>query len=226
MAQAALFLGVHMTTVKRYLNNSKPYNGYIITKVNSGSPISVPTNVRQPILLTNPTTGIIKQFSTTKDACDYLEISSKRLSNYFKSIESSSDKQISTIKGYIKNKVVNDLNYLKLKIHPLRGKFVIYHSLPIKLGLSHSLFYKYSVRNLTTLISKNMKLYPYWVTGFTDAEGCFSINITNNPNLKTGWRVKATYQIGLHEKDRMVLELIQKFFGVGNITPQGKDCTI
>jgi len=101
MTQAALFLGIHMTTVKRYLINSKPYNGYIITKVNSVSSISVPTNVRQPILLTNPTTGIIKQFSTTRDACEYLDISSKRLSNYFKNIESSTDKEISTIKGYI-----------------------------------------------------------------------------------------------------------------------------
>ncbi len=84
MAQAALFLGVHMTTVKRYLINSKPYNGYVITKVNSGSSISVSTNVRQPILLTNPIIDITKQFSTTKDACDYLEIFNKRLSNYLK----------------------------------------------------------------------------------------------------------------------------------------------
>lgn len=86
MAQAALFLGVHMTTVKKYLINSKPYNGYTITKVNSGLDLpstSVPTNVRQPVLLTNQTSGITKQFSTTKDACKYMEISSKRLSNYF-----------------------------------------------------------------------------------------------------------------------------------------------
>jgi len=108
MTQAAHFLGIHKTTVKRYLINSKPYNGYIITQVNSGldsSSISVPTNVRQPVLLTNPTTGISKEFSTTKDACDYLEISAKRLSNYFKNIESSSDKEVNTIKGYIITKL-------------------------------------------------------------------------------------------------------------------------
>ena len=58
MAQAALFLGVLMTTVKRYIINSKPYNGYTITKVNSGLDLpftSVPTNVIQPVLLTNQT---------------------------------------------------------------------------------------------------------------------------------------------------------------------------
>jgi hypothetical protein len=108
MTQAAQFLGIHETTVKRYLINSKPYNGYIITKVNSGSDlpsISVPTNVRQPVLLSNPTTGITKEFSTSKDACDYLEISSKRLSNYFKNIESSKDKQVNTIKGWVITKL-------------------------------------------------------------------------------------------------------------------------
>jgi predicted transcriptional regulator len=108
MTQAAHFLGIHKTTVKRYLINSKPYNGYIITKVNSGlysSYISVPTNIRQPVLLTNPTAGITKEFTTTKDACNYLKISSKRLSNYFKNIESSSDKQVNTIKGYIITKL-------------------------------------------------------------------------------------------------------------------------
>lgn len=37
MTQAAQFLGVHMTTANRYLDSSKFYNGYTITKVNSGS---------------------------------------------------------------------------------------------------------------------------------------------------------------------------------------------
>lgn len=108
MAQAALFLGVHMTTIKKYLINCKPYNGYTITKVNSGLDLAstfVPTNVKQPVLLTNQTSGITKQFSTTKDACKYLEISSKQLSNYFKNIELSTDKQVSTIKGYIITKL-------------------------------------------------------------------------------------------------------------------------
>lgn len=120
MAQAALFLGVHMTTVKRYLNSSKPYNGYVITKVDSGAQAldlpstSVPTNERQAVLLTNKASGVTKEFSTLKAACEYLEISSKRLSNYFKNNESSVSKgsglpttkgEISTINGYIISKV-------------------------------------------------------------------------------------------------------------------------
>lgn len=97
-----------MTTVKKYLINSKPYKCYTITKNNIGldSPsTSMPTNVRQPVLLTNKTLGLTKEFSTTKEACKYLGISSKQLSNYFKNNESSTDKQVSTIKGYSITKI-------------------------------------------------------------------------------------------------------------------------
>jgi group I intron endonuclease len=107
MAQAALFLGVHVTSVKRYIINSKPYKGYTITKIDSDldSSTTQPTNVRQPILLTNKTTGITKQFSTSKDACKYLDITSKQLWRYFKKIELSTDNQVSTIKGYTVTKL-------------------------------------------------------------------------------------------------------------------------
>ena len=41
MIKAALFLGVHMTTVKKYLVNNKPYKGYMITKVTSNLDSSI-----------------------------------------------------------------------------------------------------------------------------------------------------------------------------------------
>ena len=104
MTQAALFLGVHMTTVKRYLINNMPYKGYMITKSTSSSDsssISSLTNERQAVVLTNSVLGITKQFSTMKAACQFLDISPKRLSNYLKNNESSTNGEVSTIKGYI-----------------------------------------------------------------------------------------------------------------------------
>ena len=80
----------------------------------------------------------------------------------------------------------------------------------------------YKISSLA-LEQSHIKLNPYWVAGFIDAEGSFMVSILKNLELKTGWRVKATLSISLHENDRMVLELIQKFFGVGDITKQGKD---
>lgn len=112
MAQAAHFLGVHMTTVKRYLINNKAYNGYMISKATLAldfSSISSPTNQKQAVELTNSILGITKQFSTMKAACLYLGISYRRLSNYLKNNESNSGGQIDTIKGYsIKLVEVND----------------------------------------------------------------------------------------------------------------------
>lgn len=64
---------------------------------------------------------------------------------------------------------------------------------------------------------------PWFITGFTDAEGCFSILIQQNVKYKTGWRVKAIFSIGLHKKDIAILEKIKSTFGVGKIHKQGKD---
>ena len=66
-------------------------------------------------------------------------------------------------------------------------------------------------------------LHPSFITGFTDAEGCFSISVIKNNKLKTGWRVELFYQISLHRKDQALLEQVQKFFNVGNITNSVKD---
>jgi hypothetical protein len=40
MTKAALFLGVHRTTVEKYLINNKPFNDYMITKATSSLDIS------------------------------------------------------------------------------------------------------------------------------------------------------------------------------------------
>jgi hypothetical protein len=67
------------------------------------------------------------------------------------------------------------------------------------------------------------KLNPYFVTGFTDGEGCFFVGISPNPKYKTGFRVKAIFQIGVHIKDFALLEQIKFFFGVGQITNLGEE---
>lgn len=59
------------------------------------------------------------------------------------------------------------------------------------------------------------KLDPMWVTGFVDAEGCFSIIIEISEPLK--WKVRTSFEINLHEKDADILYKIQSFFGVGAI---------
>ena len=75
-------------------------------------------------------------------------------------------------------------------------------------------------------------LNPYYVTGFTDGEGCFFVGVSSNPRYKTAYRVKAVFHIGLHIRDLALLEQIQLFFsprklaggaGVGKISKLGAE---
>jgi hypothetical protein len=54
------------------------------------------------------------------------------------------------------------------------------------------------------------KLDPSWVTGFVDAEGCFSIIIEITNPLK--WKVRTSFERNLHEKDAEILYKIKSFF--------------
>jgi len=53
------------------------------------------------------------------------------------------------------------------------------------------------------------KLHPYYVSGFADGESSFTIVIRENRLSKTGFSVELRFSIGLHEKDRGQLDLIQ-----------------
>jgi LAGLIDADG endonuclease len=60
-------------------------------------------------------------------------------------------------------------------------------------------------------------LDPWFVTGFADAEGSFSI-VFRSPKLKSGWSVAVRFQLNLSDKDLSLLERIQSYFnGVGSI---------
>ena len=55
----------------------------------------------------------------------------------------------------------------------------------------------------------NHKLNPWFITGFTDAEGCFSFGIKPDANSKLKWRTSPLFVIKLHIKDIAILELIK-----------------
>ena len=76
--------------------------------------------------------------------------------------------------------------------------------------------------SFSTLIHKS-KLNPWFITGFTDAEGCFSISIQPSVKMKTNWRVKPVFLIKLHVKDLLILENIKNTLGVGTIRKTGNN---
>lgn len=72
-------------------------------------------------------------------------------------------------------------------------------------------------------ISKSSNLNPWFVSGLIDAEGSFTVLVVKDSRRKLGWRIECKFQLGLHERDLLLLLQIKKFFGgIGNIYKSNK----
>jgi hypothetical protein len=82
------------------------------------------------------------------------------------------------------------------------------------------------VRLYSSYNNNSYYLHPYYVTGFTDGVppvGCFSISIFKDSRMLTGFQAKPIFSISLHDRDKKLLEAIQRTLGVGKIYKHGKD---
>ena len=71
-------------------------------------------------------------------------------------------------------------------------------------------------------VSKNnIKLNPWFVSGFIDGEGSFGIYFTKNSKSRAGYSIQPNFQITLHKKDYPLLKDIKNFFGIGSIYKEG-----
>jgi len=94
---------------------------------------------------------------------------------------------------------------------------------PVRIPSNHIIqrrFYSIeSASKLTQLIK------PWFMSGFTDAEGCFLIIVRKSHKSKLGWQIEANFTINLHSKDLDLLRLIQTYFdGVGRIGKERNSC--
>ena len=61
------------------------------------------------------------------------------------------------------------------------------------------------------------KDFCWYVTGFVDGEGCFSISFSERKKMKTGIEVRPSFSIGQNRRSLPVLEKIRAYFGCGAI---------
>jgi hypothetical protein len=61
------------------------------------------------------------------------------------------------------------------------------------------------------------RLDPWWIVGFVDGEGCFSISIFKNVTSKSGFQVFPEFVVTQGAKSLNVLEKLQSFFDCGKI---------
>ena len=67
---------------------------------------------------------------------------------------------------------------------------------------------------LTEMTSKD---FCWYITGFVDGEGCFSISFSKREKMKSGIEVKPSFSIGQHRNSLMILNRIHEYFGCGSI---------
>jgi hypothetical protein len=75
----------------------------------------------------------------------------------------------------------------------------------------------------STINPYTANLNPFWVTGFSDGDSCFTVKFNKRHNLT--WQVLPVFQIGLHlkDKDKEILCRIKSFFNeTGIISVDGK----
>ena len=57
----------------------------------------------------------------------------------------------------------------------------------------------------------------FWIVGFVDGEGTFSVSVFKNNTTKTGWQVFPEFVVTQGERSLNTLHLIKEFFKVGSI---------
>ena len=74
-----------------------------------------------------------------------------------------------------------------------------------------------------------LTLEPYWIVGFVDGEGCFSVSVHHNPrNARRtgGWQLTPVFQVYQHEKEHVLLESIRHHFGCGRLYHKGPNSKV
>ena len=73
------------------------------------------------------------------------------------------------------------------------------------------------VQHVGSRLIKESMDFPWYITGFTDGEGCFSISFNRRAKLNTGIEVRPSFSIGQNKHSLQVLKDIHAYFGCGAI---------
>lgn len=65
----------------------------------------------------------------------------------------------------------------------------------------------------------------YWIVGFIDGEGCFSVSFNKKSTLSCGIEVRPSFSVSQKAHSYIALENIQNYFKCGNIRFDRKDGT-
>ena len=96
---------------------------------------------------------------------------------------------------------LNKENLTVLLDYPIKGTSSLPDGVQINIQESKRFFSSATLSQKPNLIIYNAQ----FITGFTDGEACFNLSISKDNTFKLGWRVKLTFIISLHSRDKEVL---------------------
>ena len=78
-----------------------------------------------------------------------------------------------------------------------------------------------------TKIPRRRKYLEFYLLGFTDGEGCFSISVKKQEDTRFGWVVDPLFHVTQHKDSRVILELFKRVLGCGRIIEKpGQEDTV
>lgn len=81
-------------------------------------------------------------------------------------------------------------------------------------------------KELSKLFKKG-KHMKYYLLGFVDAEGCFSVSLKKQETTRFGWVLDPVFQVTQHKNHSDVLEILRRELKCGRITQKsGQDDTL
>lgn len=117
--------------------------------------------------------------------------------------------------------IVDNPSHILLLAHLFNGNLAISHriqQLSLWVQVLHRRFGENTILFMNRPVS--ITLQDAWLSGFTDAEGCFNVSITYNERYTLSHVIKMRYL--LDQKDSTILLKIQNLFEFGKVTLRSK----
>lgn len=74
-------------------------------------------------------------------------------------------------------------------------------------------------------LPRRRKELHYYVAGFIDGEGCFSVSVKRQKNARFGWVIDPVFHVVQKKENRIILEIIKRVLGCGRIIEKPGDDT-
>jgi len=79
-----------------------------------------------------------------------------------------------------------------------------------------------STDNQQERVPKDVENLNYYLAGFVDGEGCFTISIRKHPTkTRFGWTIDPFFQVYQHKDNSRILFLFKEIFGCGYVSKKG-----